>query len=47
MEEWKDVPGYDGKYQVSSLGNVRSTNWREQDRQRTFFLKSTIKAICR
>lgn len=29
MEElWKDVPGYEGRYQVSNLGNVRSCNWR-------------------
>ena len=24
MEEWRDVVGYEGKYQVSNLGNVRS-----------------------
>lgn len=24
MEIWKDVPGYEGKYQVSNLGNVNS-----------------------
>lgn len=24
MEIWKDVPGYEGKYQVSNLGNVKS-----------------------
>lgn len=23
-EEWRDVPGYEGRYQVSDLGNVRS-----------------------
>lgn len=23
MEQWKDVPGYEGRYQVSDLGNVR------------------------
>lgn len=23
-EEWRDVPGYEGLYQVSNLGNVRS-----------------------
>lgn len=28
MEEWKDIPGFFGKYQVSSQGNVRSLNYR-------------------
>ena len=23
-EEWRDIPGYEGRYQVSDLGNVRS-----------------------
>lgn len=28
MEVWKDIPGYEGKYQASNLGNVRSLNYR-------------------
>ncbi len=24
MEEWKDIPGYNGDYQSSTLGNVRN-----------------------
>ena len=24
IEEWKDIKGYEGKYQISSFGNVRS-----------------------
>jgi|688.fasta_scaffold508694_2 hypothetical protein len=24
MEKWKDIKGYEGKYQVSNLGNVKS-----------------------
>ena len=28
MEEWKDVKGYEGLYQVSDLGNVRSLNYK-------------------
>ena len=29
MEEWKDIPGYEGLYQVSSFGNVRSLNYNK------------------
>ncbi len=30
MEEiWKDIEGYEGKYQASNLGNVRSLNYRK------------------
>lgn len=25
-EEWRDIPGYRGYYQVSSLGRVRSVD---------------------
>jgi len=24
MEEWRDIPGYEGKYQASNLGRIRS-----------------------
>lgn len=24
MENWKDVPGYEGLYQISDFGNVKS-----------------------
>lgn len=24
MEEWKDIPGYEGMYQASNLGNIKS-----------------------
>jgi len=27
-EIWKDIEGYEGRYQVSSFGNVRSLNYR-------------------
>ena len=26
MEEWKDIPGYEGLYQISDHGNVRNNN---------------------
>ena len=31
IEEWKDIEGYEGLYQVSNLGNVRSL-WFEKER---------------
>ena len=30
MEIWKDIKGYEGLYQVSNLGNVKSLNYRKQ-----------------
>ena len=27
-EIWKDIPGYNGKYQASNLGNIRSTYYQ-------------------
>ena len=24
VEEWRDIPGYDGRYQISNFGNIRS-----------------------
>ena len=27
-EEWKDIQGYNGKYQASTLGRIRSTNFQ-------------------
>lgn len=31
MEIWKDIKGFEGKYQVSNLGNVRSLRFRNQN----------------
>ena len=31
-EVWKDIDGYDGKYQVSNLGQIRSTHSGKKDR---------------
>lgn len=28
-EEWRDIPGYEGLYQVSDLGEVRSMRWHK------------------
>jgi len=29
-EIWKDIPDYEGLYQVSNLGNVKSLNYKGQ-----------------
>ena len=35
MEEiWKDIEGYEGLYQVSNLGNVKSLNYRQTKREK-------------
>lgn len=40
MEEiWRDIPGYEGMYQVSSRGNVRSLNWGNRGYTRNLYLK--------
>lgn len=28
IEIYKDIPGYEGLYQVSNLGNVKSLNYK-------------------
>lgn len=33
-EEWKDIPGFEGKYQISSLGNVRTLNYKRTKQTR-------------
>ena len=30
-EIWKDIPGYEGLYQASSVGNIRSLNYHRQN----------------
>lgn len=39
-EIWKDVEGYDGKYQVSNLGNIKTKDYRGKGIER--ILKKTI-----
>ena len=39
METWKDIAGYEGLYQVSDFGNVRSLNWGRRGIIRNLYLK--------
>ena len=34
VEEWRDIKGYEGLYQVSSLGRVKSLNYRHTNREK-------------
>ena len=34
IEEWKDVKGYEGIYQVSNLGNVKSLNYNRTGKEK-------------
>lgn len=38
-EIWKDIPGYEGLYRVSNLGNVKSLNWRNTGEAKNLYLK--------
>lgn len=41
MEEWKDIEGYEGLYQVSNLGNVRALKFYHS-RNNVHLLKPTV-----
>lgn len=41
LEIWKDVPGYEGLYQVSNLGNVKSLNYNKTGNEK--ILKQKIR----
>lgn len=37
-EVWKDIKGYEGKYKVSNLGNVKSLNWLNTGKEKLLHL---------
>lgn len=39
MEKWKEIPGYDGKYEVSTYGNVRCVNYRRSGKSQLMKLQ--------
>lgn len=43
IEVWKDIKGYEGLYQVSNLGRVRSLNYNKTKTVRTLKLTSNAK----
>lgn len=43
QEDWKDIAGYEGRYQVSNFGNVKSLNWRGTGIAKNLYLKKSNK----
>lgn len=43
MEIWKDIEGYEGLYQVSNYGNVKSLNYRNKGYARNLVPKTNCK----
>ena len=39
IELWKDIQGYEGLYQISNLGNVKSLKWRRTNQTKNLCLK--------
>jgi hypothetical protein len=39
MEVWKDIPEYEGLYQVSNFGKIRSLNWKNRGFCKEMYLK--------
>ena len=46
-EIFKDIPGYEGLYQVSNLGNVKSLHYNKSNRQVILKPKLTKTGYCR
>lgn len=46
-EIWKDIDGYDGRYQVSNLGNVRITSYRNTGMKRLMKISLTNCGYCK
>ena len=40
-EEWRDIKGYEGLYQVSNLGRVKSLNYHREKREQVLKNKTT------
>jgi NUMOD4 motif. len=44
IEQWRDIPGYEGSYQISSVGKIKSLGRSKRDGRNGFHLtKDTIK----
>lgn len=41
QEIWKDIPGYEGKYQASNLGRIKSLNYKNAGEEGVLKLRTT------
>jgi hypothetical protein len=46
MEIWKDIKGYEGRYQVSSYGNIKSLNYHRERKEKILSLCSDADGYC-
>lgn len=47
MEIWKDIPGFEGKYQVSNMGNVKSLHYKKSSTKSKLLKKvNTANGYC-
>jgi len=46
LEIWKDIPGYEGLYQVSNLGRVKSLDREVSNGKSTRLIKQRILKLC-
>ena len=45
-EEWRDIKGYEGLYQVSNLGNVKSLHFNHTKEERLMHQCKSHKGYC-
>lgn len=46
IEVWKDIPDYEGMYQVSNLGNIKNLNYRKSNKAKYLKSNSKRKSVC-
>jgi hypothetical protein len=47
IEEWRPIAGYEGKYEVSNYGNVKSLNFRGTDKEQHLSLSTNFSSYLR
>lgn len=45
LEEWRTIKGYEGRYEVSNVGRVRSLNYNNQKGNINIIIKRLIEGM--